>query len=87
MGLIARPKIRSLREIRQYEENYTPPDTMPVINDRNWHRSMEDILEWLRNHLAILRNSLRMMLNPITETTQHLFDSHDAEIGDWARYD
>jgi hypothetical protein len=44
--------IRALRELREYEETYKPSEDVPTINDRDWPKTMETILEYLRSYLG-----------------------------------
>ena len=44
--------IRSLRELRDFESNYKPSDDVPTINEKDWPKTMEAILEYLRSYLG-----------------------------------
>jgi hypothetical protein len=44
--------IRSLRELRDFELSYKPPDDPPTINAKDWPKTMESIHEYLRSYLG-----------------------------------
>ncbi|KAI2510102.1 hypothetical protein MHU86_4269 [Fragilaria crotonensis] len=44
--------IRSIRELRDFEATYKPSDDVPTINAKDWPKTMESILEYLRSYLG-----------------------------------
>lgn len=44
--------IRSIRELRDFEATYKPSDDVPSINAKDWPKTMESILEYLRSYLG-----------------------------------
>lgn len=44
--------IRSVKELRESEENYEQPEDLPKVNDRDWPKTMEAIQEYLRTRLG-----------------------------------
>ena len=44
--------IRSLRELREFEDTYKSSEDVPTINDKDWPKTMETILEYLRSYLG-----------------------------------
>jgi hypothetical protein len=45
-------RIRSIRELRDYEATFKASDDVPTINVKDWPKSMESILEYLRSYLG-----------------------------------
>ena len=46
------PSVRNLRELRDFESTYKPSEDVPTINDKDWPKTMETILEYLRSYLG-----------------------------------
>ncbi|KAI2505147.1 hypothetical protein MHU86_9335 [Fragilaria crotonensis] len=44
--------IRSIRELRDYEDTWKASDDLPVINAKDWPKTMEAIHEYLRSYLG-----------------------------------
>jgi hypothetical protein len=44
--------IRALRELRDFELSYRPPDDPPAINAKDWPKTMESLHEYLRSYLG-----------------------------------
>ena len=44
--------IRSIRELRDFESTYKASDDVPTINAKDWPKTMESILEYLRSYLG-----------------------------------
>jgi hypothetical protein len=44
--------VRELRELRDFEMGYRPPDDPPTINAKDWPKTMESIWEYLRSYLG-----------------------------------
>jgi hypothetical protein len=44
--------LRGVRELRDYEPTYKPTEDLPSINAKDWPKTMESILEYLRSYLG-----------------------------------
>jgi hypothetical protein len=66
--------VRRLRELRASEESHKDPTEKPVINDKNWPRTLEDIVEHLRNHLGQTHIPLAYVVRKEEEVQPHIQD-------------
>ena len=44
--------IRTIREMRDFEKTYKASEDLPTINAKDWPKTMESILEYLRSYLG-----------------------------------
>jgi hypothetical protein len=44
--------VRSLKDLKIAEEDHVNPTDKPVIKDNNWPRTIDDMEEYLRNHVG-----------------------------------
>jgi fermentation-respiration switch protein FrsA (DUF1100 family) len=49
---ISSEAVRALKDLKIAEEDHVNPTNKPVIKDDNWPRTIDDIEEYLRNHLG-----------------------------------
>lgn len=51
-ALITLERIRSIRELREYESTWKASEEVPTINSKDWPKTMEAIHEYLRSYLG-----------------------------------
>lgn len=51
-ALITLERIRSIRELRDYESTWKASDEVPTINPKDWPKTMEAVHEYLRSYLG-----------------------------------
>ena len=52
MASVTLETIRTIRELREFESMYKNPDELPVINPKDWPKTMEAIDEYFRSVLG-----------------------------------
>ena len=45
--------VRLLRELKEIEKEHKDPVVSPVIDSKNWPKTMETLEEYLRGHIAV----------------------------------
>ena len=63
--------VRALKDLRLAEENHTNPTEKPTINANNWPKTLEEIEEYLRNHLSQTKIPLAYIVRRNEEVPNH----------------
>jgi predicted ribosome quality control (RQC) complex YloA/Tae2 family protein len=90
--MITIDSVRGLKELKAAEETHKDPTKKPVINEKNWPRTLDNIEEYLRNHLGQTDIPLSYIVRKEADVVPSLLDPqanysiiHDEMIA-WAAH-
>jgi hypothetical protein len=66
--------VRKFKEMKAAEESHKDPTEKPIINDKNWQRTLDDVEEYLRNHLVQTHIPLSYVVRKNEQVPPHLVD-------------
>ena len=63
--------VRGFKNLKETEEDHKDPTDKPTINERNWVKTLEEIEEFLRNHLGHHKTPLSYVVRKDIEVPPH----------------
>jgi hypothetical protein len=66
--------VRKFKEMKAAEESHKDPTEKPIINDKNWQRTLDDVEEYLHNHLGQTHIPLSYVVRKNEQVPPHLVD-------------
>jgi hypothetical protein len=66
--------VRKFKEMKVAEESHKDPTEKPIINEKNWQRTLDDVEEYLRNHLGQTHILLSYVVRKDEQVPPHIVD-------------
>jgi hypothetical protein len=66
--------VRELKEMKAAEETHKDPTEKPIINEKNWQQTLDDVEEYLCNHLGQTHMLLSYVVRKDEQVPPHIVD-------------